>query len=365
MKKSFLAILSSLFIAASASAGDIKWHSSDSLPLLGKCVDDASTSLRYQRLPDSLEHKVKRPALYGLGRQSSGMAVRFASNAPAIHLKWKSVFKNNMDIMTPTGIRGLDLYMMLPDSTWTFANTGRPDLNNKVTETCVIGNMDPEMREYMLYLSLYDGVDSLYIGADSDYSVTRPHIMLPEAKNPIVYYGTSLVHGGCVNRPGMTHTNQLRRRLNRDVINLGFGGNGQLDLEIAEVIASTPDPSLVVLDFVPNCSSGQIDTLMIPFVDIIRAAHPDVPILFIECLNHPRSRFDNYMRDATSRHNAMMRRRYEDLIKKYTNLHYLPADGLTGTDNEHTVDALHLTDLGSLRFADSLEPVFRRLLGEQ
>ena len=264
--------------------------------------------------------------------------------------------------MTPTGSRGLDLYVMLPDSTWTFLQSGRPDVTAHTTETCLIQNMDPAPREYMLYLSLYDNVDSLYIGVDEGYTVTQPKVGLPVGENPIVYYGTSLVHGGCVNRPGMAHTNQLRRRLNRDVINLGFGGNGQLDLEIADVIAAVKDPSLVILDFVPNCSTGQIDTLMVPFVDIIRAAHPDVPILFIECLDHPRNRFDNYMRSATERHNAMMRRRYDDLCERYDGLHYLPTAGILGDDNEHTVDALHLTDLGAQRFADVLEPILRSLL---
>ena len=102
---------------------------------------------------------------------------------------------------------------------------------------------------------------------------------------------------------------------------------------------------------------------MIPFTRIIRDSHPDVPILFIECLDHPRCRFDTFMRDAVARHNAMMRRRYDDLVAGgIKGLHFLPSAGLLGDDNEHTVDALHMTDLGSTRFADSLEPVIRRLL---
>ena len=355
-------LLLALTSIAPAGARGIRWHSADSLPLLGKAVDDASTASRFQRLPDSLEHKVKRPPLFGLGRHSAGMAIRFTSDSPEIHARWKSRFNSIMNHMTPTGSRGLDLYVMLPDSTWTFAQTARPDLSSHTTETCVVSNMPSGQREYMLYLSLYDAVDSLFIGVPEEYSLTAPAVNHPKAESPIVYYGTSLVHGGCVNRPGMAHTNILRRRLDRDVINLGFGGNGQLDLEIAEVIAGVKDPSLVILDFVPNCSSGQIDTLMIPFVDIIRTAHPDVPILFIECLQHPRSRFDNQMRAATERHNAMMRRRYDDLTARYTGLHYLPTEGLLGDDNEHTVDALHLTDMGALRFADALEPVIRSIL---
>lgn len=357
-------LIAAIVCCAVTAMAQIVWHSADTLPLLGKAVDPASTAVRYQRLPDSLESQVKRPALYYNGRHSSGMAIRFDSDAPAIHVKWKSVIMNRLDQMTPTGVRGLDIYAMMPDSSWTFVNSARPDLENPVTGTCVIDNMDAVPRRYMLYLSLYDCVDSLYIGVPQGYGVSGPDLELPRVDRPVVYYGTSLVHGGCVNRPGMSHTNILRRRLNRDFINLGFGGNGQLDLEIAHVIAAVPDPGLVILDFVPNCSSGQIDTLMIPFTRIIRASHPDVPILFIECLDHPKCRFDTALRDAVARHNAMMRRRYDDLVAGGIggNIHYLPSAGLLGDDNEHTVDALHMTDLGSTRFADSLEPVIRHLL---
>ena len=66
--KHLLISLTIIFAWAISASGEVVWHSSDSLPLLGKCVDDASSSVRFQRLPDSLQHKVKRPALYGLGR---------------------------------------------------------------------------------------------------------------------------------------------------------------------------------------------------------------------------------------------------------------------------------------------------------
>lgn len=39
---------------------------------------------------------------------------------------------------------------------------------------------------------------------------------------PVVYYGTSIVHGAATTRPGMVLTNQLARMLSRPVLNLGF-----------------------------------------------------------------------------------------------------------------------------------------------
>ena len=355
-------IFSTLLIAAAvlSASAQVRWHSADNLPLIGKAVDDASTSKRYQRIPDSLLNKIRGGALAGLGRNSAGMALRFAAKTGRIDIRWHSPFKTLMNHQTPTGSRGLDLYTLMPDGTWTFVNSARPNVSNHHSEANVIANMDPVEREYLLYLPLYDGVDSLYIGLDADASMLQPSDAL-HAGRPIVMYGTSILQGGCANRAGMAHSNILARRLNREVINLGFSGNGQLDLEIARVIAAIPDPALIVLDFVPNVNEHQIETLMIPFFEIIRKAHPDVPVLFVEDPQFTHSRFDKAMDSEVSTRNAMMKERYQRLAAKYGNLHYLANDHIFGTDNEATVDGIHFTDLDFMRYADLLEPIIRRI----
>lgn len=363
--KKILSLTAAILASVSLHAADVVWHSADSLPLLGKGIDPASTAMRYQRLPDSLKTKVKRDAVYYLGTNSAGMAIRFRSDSPLISARWKSLHKNHMNHMAPTGTRGLDLYALNPDSTWSFVNTARPDMGSKNSETVISRNMEPVMREYMLHLSLYDGVDSLYIGIDGDYSLSQPVIALPEVTSPIVMYGTSILQGGCANRPGMAHTNQLRRRLNRDVINFGFSGNGQLDLEVAEVLAAIPDPGMYMLDFVPNVNEEQIDTLMIPFVEIIEKAHPGVPILFGEDPIFPHTRFDHNMYEEVYRRNALAREKYAILAARYPNLYFVPSDDYVGHDNEAFVDGIHYTDLGFKRLSDCLEPVLRKILSER
>ncbi len=348
-------------LALTAGARDVVWHQADTLPLLGKAVDDTSTSLRYQRIPDSLLYNVRGNALSVIGRNSAGMALRFASDSPEISVRWHSVFKNLMNHQTPTGTRGLDLYTLMPDGSWTFVNSARPDVNSHDSEVCVIANMQPEMREYLLYLPLYDGIDSIFIGTAPRSAFSQPGSALPSAGRQIVFYGTSLLQGGCANRPGMAHTNILTRRLNREIVNLGFSGNGQLDLEIARVIAAIPDPALIVLECVPNASVEQISTLLIPFYEIIRTAHPDVPFLFIEDPIFPYLRFDMQAASRVKAKNDIWKKRYEQLAAKDPNLHYLESDHILGLDNEATVDGIHFTDLGFTRYADLLEPIIRRI----
>lgn len=338
------------------------WHSADSLPLLGKGIDPASTAMRYQRLPDSLKNIVKRDYVYHLGTNSAGMAVRFASNAPEIDIKWTNLHMTTMNNMTPTGIRGLDLYALMPDSTWTFVNTARPDLYNRTTTTNVIVNMDPVMREYMLYLPLYDGIDSLYIGIGEEYTLKSPSVDLPKVEKPIVMYGTSILQGGCANRPGMAHTNILRRRLNHETINFGFSGNGQLDLEVADVLAAVPDPGMYILDFVPNVNEEQIDTLLIPFVEIIERAHPGIPIMLVEDPVFSLTCFDRKLAENVPNLNRMLRKKYDMLSARYPNLYFLPSTDIVGHDNEAFVDGIHFTDLGFTRYADILEPILSQIL---
>ena len=233
-------------------AQQLTYYDASCFPLLGKATQD--TGARYERLPDSLKN-ISRSPLWNLSRNSAGMAIRFRSNSTRIALKWENLFNNHMNHMTDVGIKGLDLYCWEGNGQWRFVNSARP--NGKTNQATVIANMQPKEREYMLYLPLYDGLVSLSIGVDSLSSIDQPQINYPIREKPIVFYGTSILQGGCASRPGMAHTNIISRRLNRECINLGFSGNGQLDLEVARVMAEV-DAGVFVLDFVPNASVEQM-----------------------------------------------------------------------------------------------------------
>ena len=241
-----------LLLAVTVANAQIVYHDAAVFPLLGKATE--STLTRYERLPDSLQNISRKP-LWELGRNSAGLAVRFRSNSTCIAAKWEVLNNFSMNHMTPTGIKGLDLYC-LQDGKWIFAGSGRPQ--GKASTATIVKNMLPEEREYLLYLSLYDGVTSLAIGVDSLSEIGQPVVDLPIRTKPIVFYGTSILQGGCASRPGMAHTNILERKLNRECINLGFSGNALLDLEIADVIAGV-DASLFVLDFLPNATVEQMN----------------------------------------------------------------------------------------------------------
>ncbi|MBQ4285935.1 MAG: SGNH/GDSL hydrolase family protein [Bacteroidales bacterium] len=340
-------------------APKVVWTSADLFPVFGKCVEN--TSARYERLPAEYQG-VSRDAIWYLGRHSAGIYVRFRSNSPSIHVRWTSTFKILMNHQTPTGTRGLDLYTIY-DGKWRFVGSGRPNVDDKTSTQRIIGNMDGQMREYMLYLSLYDGVSSLEIGTEEGSLLEQPAVDRPSHKRPIVMYGTSILQGGCANRPGMTHTAIIGRRLDREVINLGFSGNALLDMEIAELMAKVEDPALYVMDYAPNAWDYLIREKGEQFFRIVRDAHPDVPVIFIEDVIFPHTIFDPVILQEVTKKNIAQRELFEKLKKQgEKQIYYIKAEGMIGDDGEATVDGCHFTDLGMMRYVDHVLPTIKKAL---
>ena len=354
----FLAVtIAMAILSGSASAQNVVYTDASVFPLYGKVSEQ--TNERYERLPSSLEGVSREPVWY-LGRHSAGLFIRFRSNSTSIHARWESTFNNTMTHMTDTGTKGLDLYALV-DGEWRHVCSAQPQ--GKKSERCIIANMDPVEREYMLYLSLYDGVKSLEIGVDEGSMLDLPAVDRPSREKPVVMYGTSILQGGCANRPGMAHTNIIGRRLDREVINLGFSGNALLDMEIAELMASVEDPGLYVLDYVPNASAQAIDEVGEQFFRIIRDAHPEVPVIFVEDVIFPHTLFDNAIREEVTRKNQAQKRLFDKLTAAgEKNIYYIGAEGMIGDDGEATVDGIHFTDLGAMRYVEHILPIVRKSL---
>ena len=349
------ALIFGLLLAASTHA-QLLYHDASAFPLLGKATD--ATLTRYERLPASLE-SVSRKPLWDLGRNSAGLALRFRSNSTCIGAKWEVRDNRSMNHMTPTGIKGLDLYC-LQDGKWVFAGSGRPQ--GKVNEATIVKNMDPEEREYLLYLSLYDGVTSLAIGVDSLSTLDQPTVDLPVREKPVVFYGTSILQGGCASRPGMAHTNILERWLNRECINLGFSGNALLDLEIAELIA-TVDASMFVLDFLPNATVEQMKERAEKFYSIVRSKHPETPILFVEDPIFTHTLYDERIAKEVQRKNDTLKEIFNRLKKENEkNIIFISSKNMLGEDGEATIDGIHFTDLGMMRYADLVYPIIKKAI---
>jgi len=344
--------------ATQDAGGKWLWYDARALDVEGKGWAD--TEPFFHRLPARAKGKV-REAVWGLGTHTAGMCVRFVTDAGDIAARWTVTSRNlAMDHMPATGVSGLDLYVK-DDGQWRWIGVGRPK-QSPTNEVTLAGGIPKGRHEYLLYLPLYNGVETLLIGIPPGAVLCKAPPRPPERAKPIVYYGTSIAQGGCANRPGMAHTAILGRRLDWHVINLGFSGNGTLDPEVGELMAEL-DAAMYVIDCCPNMSPELITQRAEPFVMELRRARPDTPIVLVENIAYQKGYFLPESRQAYQSKNQALRKAYEALLKRgISKMYYVPGETLLGTDGEATVDGSHCTDLGFQRFADALEPALRAIL---
>ena len=230
---------------------------------------------------------------------------------------------------------------------------------DSINEYELIKNMTPEFREYKLFLPLYDGVTKLEIGIDNNALINKAS---PNPVKPIVFYGTSITQGGCASRPGMAHTNIISRKLDVDCINYGFSGNGRMETPIVELISEI-DAQFYVIECMQNMDSEQVTERVRPLVDMIRTNHPYTPIVLVENMMYTMAFLDQTIKTRLIQENAALKNEYDKIIKSdIPNIFYIKDNKDFLLDNEGTVDGVHLTDLGFLRYSDYLIENFKKNL---
>ena len=131
---------------------------------------------------------------------------------------------------------------------------------------------------------------------------------------------------------------------------------------MAELLAEL-DPSVYVLDCLPNMNAAQVTERVEPFVRTLRQAHPRTPVVLVEDRRFSNDFLVAPRRKGNDENHAALRAAFARLKKAgVKNLYYIPGDPLLGNDGEGTVDGSHPTDLGFLRQADAFAKVLAPLL---
>lgn len=320
----------------------------------------SDTKTFYDRLPARAERMV-RPPVWNLSRNSAGMLVRFVTDATNIHARWSLTSPNlAMPHMAATGVSGLDLYAKTPSGQWRWLAVGRA--TQQTNSVQLASGISPGEREYLLYLPLYNGVNDVELGLPKDARWQKAGPWGRGERKPILFYGTSILQGGCASRPGMVHSAILGRRFNWPTINLGFSGNGRMEPELADLLAEL-DPAVYVLDCLPNMNAGLVTERVEPFVRRLRQAHPATPILLVEDRDYANSFLLPDKRKSNDDNHAALKAAYSRLKQSgVKHLYYLRGGDLLGKDGEATVDSSHPTDLGFMRQADAFAKVLAPLL---
>ncbi len=341
-----------------APGDGLTWHPVMDWGLEGRILPEETRVSWFDRFPKSAEGHVTQN-IWNLSRHSAGMMARFKTDATAIHVHYKLTNATlAMPHMPATGVSGVDLYARDDQGTWRWIQVTRPSKQEMNVQ--LVAGMKSGLREYAVYLPLYNGVEFLSIGVAAGSQLAP----LPPREHPIVFYGTSITHGACASRPGMVHTAILGRHLDMPVVNLGFSGNGTMDAAVGDYLIQI-DASLYVIDCLPNMNAVLVAERCIPLVKQIREAKPDTPIVLVE----DRRNTNSWIlpdRDAhhTLNHEAL-RKAFKDLQEQgTTGLFYIEGDHLYGDDGDGSTDGSHASDLGFMRQAEVFARVLKQALAK-
>ena len=338
----------------------LRWHDPRQTPFRICGLAWFKKDRLYRRMPMSLSTPLP-PAVEALSWNLAGGQVRFRTDSTDLSVRVTLRGLHSMDHITATGQCGLDCYIGEPGKTL-YCSTTRFDRSCISYSAALFKNFSREWRTVTLNLPLYQGMEELEIGLDPAAKIKSP----PAFDRPgrVIFYGTSVTQGGCANRPGMAATNILSRQFNVEFINLGFSGSGRGEPDVARIVASIPDPLVIVLDYEANAGLAGIRQTLNPFIDILRAAHPRVPIVVMSRTNaaissyHQGSRKADAQARAFQRRTVTLRQRQGD-----RRIEFIDGSRLMGKDPlECMVDGSHPTDLGFYRIAENLKPVLARAL---
>jgi lysophospholipase L1-like esterase len=340
-------------LAANAVRDDgLRWHDALTAPCVLEGFPFRTRGGELYRLPKAIVPGLP-PLLQHVAAQPAGAGLRVAARGDRLAIRVQLSRNETSRNCTYAATHGFDAYVDGPLG-WTFVG------NLSVEKPCqrwsaevriparLAGELGRGPRQWLLHLPLQNPVAGLEIGLEGAPAKPRPRRL----KNPLVCYGSSITQGFCASRPGLAWTNLVARELDAELIPLGFGGSARGEPEVAEAIASL-DAACLVVDYDHNAPNPEhLAATHLPFLGIIRAARPRLPIVIASSPNF------HGERDWWGRRRAIIRASAKAIggpVRFVDGERYFSAAGWA----DATIDRCHPNDLGFRRMADLLLPAIR------
>ncbi|MCQ2399093.1 MAG: SGNH/GDSL hydrolase family protein [Clostridia bacterium] len=313
------------------------------------------TRTGYVRIPENVASNTSEGVVSLNGQTTSGRS-RFHTKSQKIYLKAKTS-AGYMPHKPSSGTIGFDVLAEPVESEFDKIRALLPSwggVNGDVEASADFGSK--KMRTLTICFPLYSEVYDLKIGFDKDAEVT----LAPDYKyeTPVVFYGSSITQGGCVDKPSGAYENILSNWLGFNYINLGFSGNAKGERAMAEYIAGLK-MSVFVLDYDHNASSPEhLAATHENFFRIVREAQPDLPIVMTSLPNFWNSESDVKRRDV-------VKATYDNAVKNGDkNVYFIDGETFfSGYDRKYcTVDCTHPNSLGMYLMAEKYRPVLEKIL---
>ncbi|MBQ9745919.1 MAG: hypothetical protein IJW21_03775 [Clostridia bacterium] len=316
----------------------------------------------YKRIPEAVSEACLE-GVQRLAKNTTGARVRFRTTSDfiVVHAELESFDLPSSKALIAS--RDFDIYLVGKDGKQHF----RTIFSSSVPEDWGITESrikfeNKELKDVVLNLPLTANIKSLYIG------LREGSELLPGSeykhKKPVVFYGSSIVHGEGAMRPGNTYPAIISRRLDTDCVNLGFRGSATAETAMMEYIASLP-MSVFVYDYDYNAPNiAHLQNTHYAGYEIFRAKQPKTPVIFASRVNYYEHEAD--IRVHEKRRSIIKESYYRALAEGDRNVYFIDGAKIYPMDkrDECTVDGCHPNDMGYSYMADAFGAVINDLIGK-
>ena len=356
--KSYIDIDKNMVVNTTIGNVPVTWHDVRKAPFVLYGLHEPETTKFFHRVPSEVASQTS-DGVDKLSRECAGGRVRFTTDSPYIAIKVKYLVIGRSSHLTMVSTAGFDLYI---DGEFgsRFIKEFRMPFDIVDSYEQIITLDGENKRSYTINFPVHAVVASLEIGL-------KPGALLESPKpyrniDPIIFYGSSIVHGTAATRPGNTYPAIISRDLNMDFRNIGFSGQAKGEGVLANWLSTLP-MSVFVCDYDHNAPTAEhlVDTHY-QFYEIIRSKNPDVPYIMItrpDYWTHPRE-----YEQILKRRDVIMSSYLKARASGDKNVYFI--DGLSfnvgPNQYEMSVDGVHPNDAGFVRMANSIETFIKHAL---
>ncbi|MBE6654579.1 MAG: hypothetical protein E7608_03895 [Ruminococcaceae bacterium] len=310
----------------------------------------------FERVPADIA-KATSEKVECLARTSAGGRVRFRTNSDYIVVHGDYDYTENSTVWSIAAQVGFDIYFTENGKQrfkGVFAGS-KPEGQNYSENRLRFTN---EMKDVTIYFPMVTAFTSFYIGLHEGCEIEAVDDYKYET--PVVFYGSSIVHGVGAGRASNSYPSIISRRLDCNYRNLGFGGAAKAEKPIMEYIAGL-DMSVFVYDYDHNAPDYEhlLNTHYEGY-KIFRAKQPKTPVIMasrvdINCGN----------RAENEKCRALIRSNYERAkAEGDENIYFIDGEQIypDSLRDECTCDGCHPNDMGYSYMADAFGKIIKELI---
>lgn len=311
----------------------------------------------YRRVPAAVAEATSANVVHK-SRQTAGGRVRFRTDSDYIVVHGEGEMIDGSELMPGVARRSFDLYLNENGKQKLLGVFCPSQGEGKTYVECRL-RTDGQMHDYTVYFPLCAEITEMYIGLREGKNL-EPTVEKYRYPTPVVFYGSSIVHGIGAMRPSSAYPTMVSRRLNTNFINLGFGGSALAEPAIMEYIAGL-EMSVFVYDYDHNApNSDHLANTHYAGYQIFRAKQPDTPVIMASRVD-----IDCGDRANNERCRAIVMESYRRArAAGDRNVYFIDGAAIYPADlrDDCSSDLCHPNDMGYRYMADAFGAVIRELL---